>query len=88
MLSVRYPSVIYSSCWLSRTGFYFAFVPPLAVIMFINIVLFILIVKGLTCDRPAGLQSTQSKSDLVQLQVFALISVFIVTGNNSLSLIR
>jgi len=68
------------SCWLSRDAFNFAFLLPLGLVMITNIVLFVLIVKGLTCDRGVGLQSNQSKTELVKLQVMALICCFIVMG--------
>jgi hypothetical protein len=67
-------------CWLSMNGFYFAFLIPLGLVMVTNIIFFILIIKGLTCDRPQGLQSTQTKNELVQLQLLALICCFILMG--------
>jgi G protein-coupled receptor 64/G protein-coupled receptor 126 len=67
-------------CWLSEKGYYFAFLLPLGLVMTTNIVFFILIVKGLTCDRPQGLKSTQSKNRFVQLQVLALICCFLLMG--------
>jgi hypothetical protein len=71
------------SCWLSRDTIYYAFLLPLGLVMFTNFVLFVLIVKGLTCDRGVGLQSNQPKSKLVKLQVLALICCSVLMGNVS-----
>jgi len=68
------------SCWLSRDAFNFAFLLPLGLVMVTNIVLFVLIVKGLTCDRPLSLQSTQAKNEMIRLQVLAVICCFILMG--------
>ena len=46
----------------------------------VNTVLFTLVVKGITCDRPKGLTSTQSKRELEWLQIQATVSCFVVLG--------
>lgn len=48
--------------------------------MVVNIVMFILIIKGITCDRAEGLRSTQKKGELVKLQVQTAIACFVVMG--------
>jgi hypothetical protein len=67
-------------CWLAADAFHFAFLLPLGLVMVINIVMFILVVKGMTCDRPAGLTSTQTQSQLRKLQLQVAICCFIVMG--------
>ena len=48
--------------------------------MVTNLVLFVLVIKGITCDRPKGLQSNQSKRKLIVLQVQAAMCCFVVVG--------
>ena len=72
--------VLFASCWLTAGAFHFAFLLPLGLIMVVNIIMFVLVVKGITCDRPKGLQSTQNKGELTKLQVQTAIGCFIVMG--------
>ena len=70
-----------SSCWIAQQAFYYAFMLPVCLIIAVNTVLFTLVIKGITCDRPAGLRTNQSERELEWLQVQAGISCFIVMGN-------
>lgn len=68
------------SCWLAPHAFHFAFLVPLALIWLTNLIMFILIMKGITCDRPKGLQSTLKKSRMIALQVQAALCCCILMG--------
>lgn len=54
--------------------------------MITNVILFVLIIKGLTCDRPLSLQSTQAKKEMIKLQVLAVICCFVLMGESYISL--
>ena len=69
-----------SSCWLAPGAFHFAFLLPLGLIMVTNLVLFILIIRGITCNRGSGLRTNQTKLKLVWLQVQAAMCCFVVMG--------
>ena len=80
-LSVLY---LYScSCWVDQPVFYYAFMLPVGLIIVVNTVLFTLVVKGITCDRPKNIRSTQSGKDLALLQCRAAVCCFIILGKLS-----
>lgn len=81
--NLTYFDVDLNSCWISRDAFHFAFLLPLGLVMFTNIILFAKIIKGLFCDRPLSLQSNQAKDEMMRLQVLAVICCFILMGINS-----
>ncbi|XP_076464348.1 uncharacterized protein LOC143296356 [Babylonia areolata] len=62
-------------CWMSLTAFYCAFLPPLAVIITTNIIIYVLVVVGI-CRRP----SVKSGSSYTAIGVRASISCFVVFG--------
>jgi hypothetical protein len=66
-------------CWISADIFHFAFLLPLGLVMVTNLVLFILVIKGITCDR-ADVRSTQKKEELMKFQVLVAVCSFIVMG--------
>ena len=68
------------SCWLDRTAFYYAFALPVGVVILVNSILFGLIIKGITCDRTKGIQSTQARGELTMLQLQAGIASFVILG--------
>ena len=68
------------SCWLADKAFYFAFMAPVCLIIVVNAVLFTLVIKGITCNRPKGLRTNQDKYHLAWLQVKAGVSCFIMLG--------
>ena len=80
-------SLFIRSCWLAREAFYYAFMAPVALIILINTVFFILIIKGITCNRLKGIQNTQGKAEITMLQVQAALMTFIVLGETFSSLI-
>ena len=73
-------AMVVCSCWLGRTAFYYAFALPVGVVILVNSVLFGLIIKGITCDRTTGLQSTQARGELTMLQLQAGIASFVILG--------
>ena len=70
------------SCWLSLPAFYYAFMIPVCVIIITNFIIFILVIKGITCDRPREVRSTQQARDLGLLQVRAAICCVIIMGQS------
>lgn len=74
------------SCWLSLPAFYYAFVIPVGLVIFINLILFILIIKSITCDRSKGMRNTQRDRDLTMLQARAAICCLVVMGEELLPL--
>ena len=80
-----YDSTLYDSnredkiCWMSSTAFRYAFVPPLAITMTINIVLFVRIIHATTCGR-VRVTSTLSERQLHLTQLRMVISVFFLLG--------
>ncbi|KAK2175107.1 hypothetical protein NP493_749g00008 [Ridgeia piscesae] len=67
-------------CWLDRPAFYYGFALPVGIVIVLNAVIFIFIIKGITCDRGSGLQSTQSRAELNWLQLQAAIASFVILG--------
>ncbi|XP_045123010.1 LOW QUALITY PROTEIN: uncharacterized protein LOC123511299 [Portunus trituberculatus] len=80
-----YDSALYDSdredkiCWMSSTAFKYAFVPPLAATMAVNLVLFVLIIHAVTCGR-VRVTSTLSERQLRLTQLRMAISVFFLLG--------
>ena len=75
--------VIVCSCWLDRPAFYYAFALPVGIVIVTNAVIFVFIIKGITCDRASGLQSTQTRGELNLLQLQAAIASFVILGGSS-----
>ena len=71
------------SCWVDQPVFYYAFMLPVGIIIVVNAVLFTLVVKGITFDRPKNVRSTQSDKDLALLQCRAAVCCFIILGKLS-----
>ncbi|KAI0240394.1 hypothetical protein LSAT2_008937 [Lamellibrachia satsuma] len=70
-------------CWLDRPAFYYAFALPVGIVIVTNAVIFVFIIKGITCDRGTGLQSTQTRGELNLLQLQAAIASFVILGGSS-----
>ncbi|KAA0191548.1 hypothetical protein HAZT_HAZT004216 [Hyalella azteca] len=66
-------------CWISPLGFRYAFLPPLVLILAINLVLYIRIINGTACKRPK-LQSNKSDTNLKLNQLSMAITVFFLLG--------
>jgi len=77
------PRDLACSCWLDRPAFYYGFALPVGIVIVLNAVIFIFIIKGITCDRGSGLQSTQSRAELNWLQLQAAIASFVILGGKS-----
>ncbi|KAK4306349.1 hypothetical protein Pmani_021825 [Petrolisthes manimaculis] len=82
-----YDSTLYDSdshkdakmCWMSSTGFIYSFLPPLTLIMTVNLIMFGLIIYGATCGR-VKVTSTLPERDLRLSQLRMAISVFFLLG--------
>ncbi|ESN94800.1 hypothetical protein HELRODRAFT_180146 [Helobdella robusta] len=70
----------YLNCWLAKEAFYFAFLLPLALVILANTCMFVMIIKGISCDRPKGMITNQSQSQLVWLQVQVALCCFVIMG--------
>ena len=68
------------SCWLSKEAFYFAFLLPLGVILFINFILFIIIIKHIASAK--RINSTQLKERFTRVQVKTGVCCFVVMGDS------
>lgn len=66
-------------CWISPTGFKFAFLPPLVLTMTINITLYGLIINGAIC-RKTPITSTMSQRDALVNQLSMAVCVFFLLG--------
>ncbi|CAH1784857.1 unnamed protein product [Owenia fusiformis] len=68
-------------CWMALYPFYFAFLIPIGVIIIINLIIFTLVLKGITCDRQtSGLRVNKSRNDMRLLEFNAAFAVFVVLG--------
>ena len=67
---------------MELTPFFYVFMLPVGLIIVVNVILYIRIIKSITCDRPRNLTSTQSRSELRKLQVQASICVFVLLGES------
>ncbi|XP_053647572.2 uncharacterized protein [Cherax quadricarinatus] len=66
-------------CWMSSEGFKYAFLPPLALTMSVNLIMFCLIIYGATCGR-VRVTSTMSDKNLFLSQLRMAICVFFLLG--------
>ncbi|XP_045584715.2 uncharacterized protein [Procambarus clarkii] len=66
-------------CWMSSDGFKYAFLPPLALTMAINLIMFCLIIYGATCGR-VQVTSTMPERELLISQLRMAICVFFLLG--------
>ena len=76
--------VLFLSCWMSPTPFYYAFLIPMALIIIVNCIVFALVLKSLL-NRPKGLQSNQSEAKQAMMNLKAALSIFILLGRLSLN---
>ncbi|ESN95797.1 hypothetical protein HELRODRAFT_178980 [Helobdella robusta] len=67
-------------CWLAKKAFYLAFLLPLGFIILANIVVFMRVIKGISCDRPKGMVTNQSQCKLIWLQVQVALCCFVIMG--------
>ncbi|XP_076067820.1 uncharacterized protein LOC143040596 isoform X2 [Oratosquilla oratoria] len=66
-------------CWMSATGFKYAFLPILALTMGINMIFFMLILHGAMCGRER-INSTLPERELLLNQLSMAVCVFILLG--------
>ena len=66
-------------CWMSSTGFWIAMLPPLAATMGVNLVMYGLILYGVTCGRPS-VPSTLPERALLMNQLRMAVCVFFLLG--------
>ncbi|XP_066988124.1 uncharacterized protein [Macrobrachium rosenbergii] len=69
----------YRICWMSVQGFKYAFLPPLALTMTVNVVMYSLIIHGAICGR-ARVNSTMSERTLFMNQLRMAVCVFFLLG--------
>uniref|UniRef100_T1JBA7 G-protein coupled receptors family 2 profile 2 domain-containing protein n=1 Tax=Strigamia maritima TaxID=126957 RepID=T1JBA7_STRMM len=67
-------------CWMKQDALYVSFLLPVGIIMIINAVVFILVLRGITCGRTSNLRSNQSKQQLMKTQLYAAICIFVLLG--------
>ncbi|XP_013400610.1 uncharacterized protein LOC106166554 isoform X2 [Lingula anatina] len=67
-------------CWMKTTAFYYSFLIPVGTIILANTIIFILVIKGLTCDRPKNIRTNQSKHKVAMVHLRAGICCFVVLG--------
>lgn len=66
-------------CWMSSTGFQVAMLPPLAATMGVNLVMYSLILYGVSCGRPS-VPSTLPERALLMNQLRMAVCVFFLLG--------
>ncbi|KAG0710873.1 Adhesion G-protein coupled receptor G4 [Chionoecetes opilio] len=66
-------------CWMSSTGFWVAMLPPLAATMGVNLVMYGLILYGVTCGR-TSVPSTLPERALLMNQLRMAVCVFFLLG--------
>ncbi|XP_045123182.1 uncharacterized protein LOC123511401 isoform X2 [Portunus trituberculatus] len=66
-------------CWMSSTGFWIAMLPPLAATMGVNLIMYGLILYGVTCGRPS-VPSTLPERALLMNQLRMAVCVFFLLG--------
>ncbi|XP_068208773.1 LOW QUALITY PROTEIN: uncharacterized protein [Palaemon carinicauda] len=66
-------------CWMSVQGFKYAFLPPLALTMTVNVIMYSLIIHGAICGR-ARVNSTMSERTLFMNQLRMAVCVFFLLG--------
>ncbi|XP_042868841.1 uncharacterized protein LOC122266561 isoform X1 [Penaeus japonicus] len=66
-------------CWMSVNAFKYAFLPPLALTMTVNLIMFSLIIHGAVCGR-ARVNSTMSERTLFMNQLRMAVCVFFLLG--------
>jgi len=59
---------------------YYAFLLPVAAIIVANVVLFILILRGLTCARPSQLRTNKSEVEMRMMYFKAGLAIFSLLG--------
>ena len=59
---------------------YYAFLLPIAAVIVINIILFTLILRGLTCARPTQLRTNKSERQMRLLYFKAAVAIFTLLG--------
>lgn len=60
---------------------YYSFLLPVAGVIVANIVLFCLILRGLTCARPAQLRTNKSESTMRMMYFKAGLAIFTLLGD-------
>ncbi|XP_076459089.1 uncharacterized protein LOC143292561 [Babylonia areolata] len=65
-------------CWMSLTPFYYAFLAPVAVIILVNIVVYIMVVVNICLRRNIGGSSSKNSSRAVGIR--ASVACFVVLG--------
>ena len=70
----------YFSCWMKPEPLYYSFLLPIGCIILANIVLFSLILRGLTCARPTQLRTNRSEAELRMMYFKAGVAVFTLLG--------
>ncbi|XP_041350345.1 uncharacterized protein LOC121369366 [Gigantopelta aegis] len=66
-------------CWLDLQAFYYAFALPVGVIIFVNVIMFVVVLVSIT-RRPDGLRNNQSKHKRASTNLKAAITVFVLLG--------
>ncbi|XP_066961100.1 uncharacterized protein [Macrobrachium rosenbergii] len=66
-------------CWMSSECFIYAMLPPLALTMLVNIIMFVLIIRGAVWGR-ARMNSTLSERSLFMSQLSMAVCVFFLLG--------
>lgn len=66
-------------CWMSSTGFWIGMLPPLAATMGVNLIMYGLILYGVTCGRPS-VPSTMPERALLMNQLRMAVCVFFLLG--------
>ncbi len=75
-------SASHCSCWLDQPLFLYAFMVPVGAVILINTILFSLVIKGISCDRPHNIRSNQNDGDIAAQQARAAVCCFVILGNN------
>ena len=68
------------SCWMKRDAIIYAFLIPIGAVIIANLVMFTLIVRGLTCSRPSNLRTNQSERAMAVMYFKVIVAVFILVG--------
>ena len=70
----------YFSCWMSFHPMLYAFLIPIAVIIFANLIVFILVLCNLCKRQNKGMMVNQSERKMAFLHFQAALSIFVILG--------
>jgi hypothetical protein len=73
-------TLFYFSCWLSWKPFLYAFIIPVAVIIFANSIVFLMVMCNLCRRKHKGMVSNQSEKKMAFLHFQAGVSILVILG--------